>query len=146
VKAVNVKNTLAAGACKGLDTTWQLAKIIVPVYLIVTTLKHTPVMPAFAAAFKPVLGLAGLPGEAALGLVLGVFINIYSGIGALLPLIPSVPLDPKQITIISTMLVICHSIPLESAVSQKTGVPFWQMTVLRVAVAFITGIILNLVI
>ncbi|HHW40061.1 MAG TPA: nucleoside recognition protein [Syntrophomonadaceae bacterium] len=143
---MNVKNTLVAGARKGLDTTWQLAKIIVPVYFAVTILKHTPVMPAFAATFKPVLGLAGLPGEAALSLVLGVFINIYSGIGALLPLIHTVPLDAKQITIISTMLVICHSIPLESAVSQKTGVPFWQVTLLRAVVACITGIILNLVI
>lgn len=144
--AVNVKGTLIRGILKGLDTTWQLAKIIVPVYFIITILKHTPVIPAFAAAFKPVLGLAGLPGEVAIALVLGIFINIYSSIGALLPLIPSVPLNPKQITIISTMLVICHSIPIESTVSQKTGASFWQMTVLRVAVAFLTGIILNLVI
>jgi hypothetical protein len=102
-------------------------------------------MPALAAAFRPVLGLAGLPGEAALAIVMGVFINLYAGIAVAKPLIDSGLLSPAQITTVAVILLICHNIPIESAVSQKTGASFWKMTTLRVVVGFTLGVLLNLV-
>jgi spore maturation protein SpmB len=140
---MDVKATAQVGARQGLATTWQITKLIVPVYFAVAILQHTPLLPLLAAVFQPTLGLVGLPGEVALSLMMGVFVNIYAGIAVLMPLIPASHLGVKQITIVATMLLICHSLPLESAVSQKTGVPFWQVTLLRVVVAFIAGYIVN---
>jgi hypothetical protein len=142
---MNVKKAVATGLQDGLDTTWKLAKLIIPIYFFITILKSTPFLPMIASFFQPALGLAGVPGEAAVALIMGAFVNVYAAIAALLPLVGSLPLSPKQITIIATMVLICHSIPMESAVSHKTGVPFWLVTVLRPAVAFIMGILLNVV-
>jgi len=143
---MDLKTTLIIGGRKGLNTTWQLTKLIIPIYFAVTILKHTPFMPLIAKIFSPILALMGLPGEAALAIVMGVFINIYAGIAVILPLIPAAPLSVKQITILATVILICHNILVESAVSKKTGVSFWQMTLLRTASAFAAGVILNWVI
>lgn len=143
---MEIKKALYSGLKKGLKTTWQLAKLIVPIYFAMTFLKHTPVLAAMAGFFQPVLGLMGLPGEAALAIVMGIFINIYAAIAVILPLIAAATLDARQLTVLATVILICHNIPVESAVNQKTGVPFWQMTVLRAGSAIVTGIILNWVI
>ncbi len=84
---------------KGLGTTWKLAKVIVPVYLVVTFLKYTPVMGWVAGLFAPVMHFFGLPGEASLVLVLGKLLNLYAAIGA----ISSLELSGREITIIATI-------------------------------------------
>ena len=140
---MDIKDALQVGFRKGINTAWQLAKLIIPIYFAVTILKHTPLMPLLARSFAPLLGLVGLPGEAALALVTGILINIYAGIAVVMPLIPSVPLGTRQITIIAIMLLICHNVPVESTVSHKTGASFWQMTILRLATAFLAGLLVN---
>ena len=50
------------GVKDGLRTTWELAKVIIPVYFLITVLKYTPLMDLMVKAFEPVK-LVGLPGE-----------------------------------------------------------------------------------
>ncbi len=63
--------SIKQGTRNGLDTTLMLAKIIVPIYVFVTFLRHTPVIDLIARAFEPLMGFFHLPGEAALILVMG---------------------------------------------------------------------------
>ena len=64
--------------------------------------------------------LVGLPGEAALPLVLGYFLNIYAAIGAMLPLRMSI-----KITIMSVMLLLAHNLPMEAAVATDWRSCLW---------------------
>lgn len=143
---MDIKTAFVKGLREGLETTWRLAKLILPIYFAVTILQHTPLLHYIAALFHPVLGLAGLPGETALALIMGAFVNIYAAIAVLIPLIPSLPLDIKQLTVLASMSCICHNIPIESAVSRQTGVSFWLVTFIRIVTALVMGIILNQVI
>ena len=43
-------DTFKRGLNKGLTTTWELAKVVIPVYILVTFLKHTPALGWLAAA------------------------------------------------------------------------------------------------
>jgi hypothetical protein len=79
--------------------------------------------------------LVGLPGEAAIAFVIGILANIYSGIGAMLVL----PLSATEFTILSTMIVICHSAFIETAVVTEAGASGTLIVSLRLAGAFITG-------
>lgn len=135
-------NTLKRGLKKGLDTTVTVGKILVPVYFIVTILKHTPVMGYIAYIFKPVMQLVGLPGEAAVPFVVGNLINLYAGIGA----ISALALTPKEITIISVMLCFSHSLILETAICKKIGISAAFIVLMRQGLAFICGILLNFII
>ena len=83
----------------------------------------------------------GLPGEAALPLVLGNFINLYAGIGAM----ASLTLTTKQATILASMLSFSHSLFLESAVVKKAGVSLALVILIRVILALVSGFIFNLI-
>lgn len=129
------------GIKKGLNTLWSLTKIIVPVYFFVTFLKMTQILDIISAWFGPMMGLLGLPGEASVVLVLGNTVNLYAGIGA----IKSLSLDVKQITILAVMLSFSHSLFLESTVAKKTGVSLTLVVLIRISLAIISGLVLNII-
>ncbi|WP_245592049.1 nucleoside recognition domain-containing protein [Clostridiisalibacter paucivorans] len=137
---INLYDTLLTGFKTGTNTTWILAKIVVPVYFFITFLKHTGFLDWMANAFLPLMNLFGLPGEAALVLVLGNFLNLYAAIGA----IASLTLTSKQITILAIMLSFSHSLFMETAVVKKAGVNVAIILFIRIGLALISGILLNI--
>lgn len=132
-------STFIRGLQKGLSVTWDLSKVVIPIYFAVTFLKYTPVLPWISEHMAPFMHVVGLPGEAALPLVLGAFLNIYAAIGAMLPL----GLSVKQITVMSAMLLLAHSLPVETAVNKKTGVRVSGLVLIRLGMAFLFGIFFN---
>lgn len=129
------------GVAKGITVTVELAKIVVPVYILVTFLKYTPVLGYIADLSQPLMRVVGLPGEASVAMVLGLFTNLYAAIGA----IASLGLSPKETTIIATMLLIAHSLPMETAVAKKVGVSGVAIVTIRVTISLLSGVILNIV-
>jgi len=133
--------SIKEGMIKGIETTLMLAKVLVPVYFVVTFLKYTPVLGYISMVFEPVMKLFGLPGEAALVLVLGNVINIYAAIGA----ISALKLSAYQITTIALMISISHSMIVETAVIKQVGVRVWKVVLTRVSVACIAGIFMHVI-
>ncbi len=138
---MNTVAVLKRGMHKGLQTMWSLTKVIVPVYIGVTFLKYTPLMDIIAAFFQPFMSIFGLPGEASVALVLGNLLNLYAALGA----ISSLDLSAKSVTIIAAMLLISHSLLIESAVSARTGVSAVVMTVFRLSLSLAAGALLNII-
>lgn len=140
-KSFDFIDTLKKGIKSGLNTTFILAKIMVPVYFFVTILKHTPLINYISQLFTPLMQIVGLPGEAAIVLVLGNLINLYAAVGA----VASLSLTPKEITIIAVMLSFSHSLFMETAVAKKTGISVLVVLIIRFSLAILSGIILNFV-
>jgi len=133
-------DTIRRGLIKGLETVWILSKVIIPVYLVVTILKHTAVLDYIAVVFRPFMQVFGLPGEAAIVLVLGGLINIYAAIGAIM----SLALTTKQITILAVMISFAHNLLVETAVSTRVGVSGRLIVGFRIALAMFGGVIINI--
>lgn len=133
-------STIKQGFHNGIKVTWELTQVVVPVYVLVTILKYTPVLPWISEHMEPVMHLVGLPGEASVPLVLGYLVNIYAAIGAMTPL----DLTGKQITIIAAMLLLAHSLPMETAINKKTGVHVTALIMLRIMVGFVLAVGLNI--
>jgi len=133
-------DTIRRGLIKGLETVWILSKVIIPVYLVVTILKHTAVLDYIAVVFRPFMQVFGLPGEAAIVLVLGGLINIYAAIGAIM----SLALTTKQITILAVMISFAHNLLVETAVSTRVGVSGRLIVGFRIALAMVGGVIINI--
>jgi hypothetical protein len=132
-------STFTRGLTNGLRVTWELSKAVVPIYIVVTILKHTPVLPWVSQHMMPVMHFLGLPGEASLPLVLGFILNQYAAIGAMGPLNLSV----KQITVIAAILLTAHCLPVEAAISKKTGARVTSLVITRIVVAFGFGWLMN---
>ncbi len=129
------------GILVGLKTTWTLGKIIFPVTLIVALLQHTPVLPWIIKLIAPLMNIFGLSGDAAIPIVLGNLLNLYAGIGAILTL----DLTVKEVFIIAVMLSFSHNLLIESSVALKVGVKLWIIVAVRLGLAFVSAIVINLV-
>lgn len=134
-------DTFKRGFHKGLSTTWLLAKVVVPIYVLVTFLSFTPFLKQIADFCSPFMKYIGLPGEASLALVVGNVLNIYGALGVM----SSLQLNAKEINIIALMLLLSHTIIVESAVAGKCGINPWFIGLSRIILAILAGIILNIV-
>ncbi len=131
--------TLQKGVHKGLETLWTLTKMIVPVYFLVTALKYTPVLKWISDGFSPFMTYLGLPGEAAIVLVLGGVLNIYAAIGAMASLSLTIP----QTTVLAVMISFAHNLFVETAVTKGVGVSIRLIAGFRILLALIGGLLVN---
>lgn len=129
-----------AGLESGLRTAWKLGIIIFPITVIFSILRYTPIFDVLLSGLTPVMGIFGLPGEAAVPLLLGNFLNLYSAIGAILAL----DLTVKQVFIIALMLSFSHGLPVESAVCKSVGASATLVTGFRILLALVAGVAVNL--
>lgn len=133
-------DVIVKGTKNGLNVTWMLAKVIIPVYFIITFLDATPVIGWIAKGMEPVMSLVGLPGQASIPLVIGNLLGLYAGIGA----IKAISFTAKEITIMAVMLSFSHALPVETAVTQRVGVKSIPVIFTRIGLAIIFGIAVNL--
>jgi hypothetical protein len=86
------------------------------------------------------MGWLGLPGSAALPILLGCLLNLYAAIGAMTAL----ALTPDQITVLAVLLLISHNLIVEGAVVQKAGMNGLAFSLLRLVAGFLAGAVVNL--
>lgn len=127
------------GLLKGLQTTWTLGKIIFPVTFLMTIVSYTSLFDTIINFITPVMTLIGLPGKAAIPLVLGNFLNLYAGIGAIL----TMQLSVKAVFILAVMLSFSHNLLIESGVAAKVGVKLWIMIAVRVGLALVSALLIS---
>lgn len=132
-------NAVRRGLAKGAKTSWDLLRVIVPVYIGVALLVASPVMDWLAVLFRPVMRVFGLPPEAAIPVTLGLVSGLYAAIGA----VASLSLTPKEILIIAVMLSFAHNLFVESAVTQRLGIPFRTVVGLRLGLAVAGGLLVH---
>lgn len=135
-----IGGALARGARKGVETTIILAKAIVPAYIAVFLLARTPALDWVASAAGPLLRWIGLPGEAAVPIILGLFVNLYSAIGAM----ASLTLTVKETTIIAIVLSMAHALVVETAVTSRIGVPARFALAVRLGLAILLAFVVNI--
>src|SRR5690625_676589 len=86
------------------------------------------------------MGFFGLPGEAAMPLVLGNALNLYAAIGAIV----SFDFTIKEVFILAIMLSFSHNLFIESTVAAKVGVNWWFISGLRLTLALVSAFLINL--
>lgn len=129
-------NTLKAGLKSGFETSWKLSKFIFPITFFVAILQFTPVLPWLINLIEPLMALLGLRGEAAIPLVLGTTLNLYSGIAGIL----SLELTVKEVFTLAVMLSFAHSLFIETAVALRVGVKLWVVLTVRFGLAIFSAL------
>ena len=70
--------------------------------------------------------------------------NIYSGLVVYAELArDSGALTTAQVTVLATMMLIAHNIPVEGKITQKCGVGFWGQVAIRMLGALCCGAMLS---
>ena len=136
----DIATRIKTGLREGLLTSVKLFKFVLPLYVVVDLLKESAATAALGSFFAPVMGLFGLPGEAAFAFAAAFSLNLYAAIAVMAPL----DLTPWQVTQCGLMMGIAHNLILEGGVLAGTGARGGVLTLCRVLIAGLAGLLLEL--
>lgn len=121
------------------STFLRLTKIILPVMLLVRIGEEYGLSEKLGLLLGPIMKLVGLPAEA--GIVWGVTIitGIYGGLAAYITLLPVLDLSVAQISILCSMMLFAHALPVEQAIVREAGAGYLLTGSLRIIAALLYG-------
>lgn len=124
-------------------TSLVVVKIIIPVSVITRLLTQWGLIDYLGIALGPVMETVGLPGSMGLVWATSIVTNLYAGMVVFYSLAPLESLTVSQVTVLATMMLVAHALPIELRIAQKAGPRFRIMVVLRLGGALSLGWILN---
>ncbi|GAF92804.1 unnamed protein product, partial [marine sediment metagenome] len=144
-KGISYFNALMWLFRDALKVSFDLFKIMVPVIIVVKILQELDLIRYLAIPLGPVMNVVGLPGEMGLVWATAMLSNIYSSIIVLLSLVKDVPITTAQATILGTMILVAHNLPIELKIAQKSGPRLIFQAISRLGSAFLLGWFLKIV-
>ena len=111
---MNYKETLKTS----LLSVWIILKLVIPIYIIADILYYYNTLSYVSFLIEPFTSIVGLPAEASLAIISGIFLNLYAAVAFAAPL----DLTPHQWSILAVFLGICHSLVVESVIMKKIGI------------------------
>ncbi|MFC1533203.1 nucleoside recognition domain-containing protein [Thermodesulfobacteriota bacterium] len=122
----------------------ELFKIMVPVIILVKILQEFDLIKYLAIALSPVMTVVGLPGEMGLVWATAIFNNLYGAIIVLLSLVDDTPITAAQATVLCSMMLVAHSLPVELRIAQASGPRLIFQAVSRMGSAMFLGWFLHI--
>ena len=132
--------TFALGVLAGLQTFWDLTKVMIPAYGVTLALQQLGVIGWLSDFARPLMTALGLPGDAAVPLMVGYVLNIYAAVGSM----QALHLSAQQITVLAIAILIGHNLLVEGAVLHKAGMNGFAFGALRVVAGLAAAAVANL--
>ena len=123
--------------------TYELFKLMIPVIVLVKVIEELGGIDYISAALGPVMDLVGLPASMGLVWATTMIVNIYGGMIIFVTMPLTEPLSVAQVTVLGTMMLLAHSLPIEGRIAQKAGIGLLYTLALRVIGALVLGFILH---
>ncbi len=123
---------------------WGLLKLMVPALLIVKLLDLAGGTRLIGALLAPLMALVGLPAQSGIVWASIMLTNMYTGLALFFVMLPQMQMSVAQVTVLGTLMLICHSLPVEGAIAKAAGIS-WRATVaLRIGGSLLLGALLDL--
>ncbi len=130
---MNYKDTLVSS----LKSALTILKLVIPIFIIADILYFYNLLSYIAFLVEPFTSILGLPVEASLSIISGMFLNLYAAVAFAAPL----DLTPHQWTTLALFLGVCHSLIVESVIMKKIGLSNRYSFILRIVSGLIVAFI-----
>lgn len=121
-----------------------LIRLMVPALIVVKALDMMGGTRLLASLLEPVMRLIGLPAEVGIVWAAAMLTNLYTGLAIYADLNATVPLTLAQVSVLGTVMLVAHSLPVEGAVAKATGVGWPATLLIRLGGALVIGAVLNM--
>lgn len=118
---------------------------MVPIIIGIKILEELGFIVILSNALEPIMELVGLPGAMGLVWATTMMTSLYGGLVVFASLIVDTPMTLAQVTVVSCMMLMAHSLPIELRVAQKVGVRIGFSLLLRFLMAILFAVILNVI-
>ncbi|REG83210.1 hypothetical protein [Marinomonas pollencensis] len=122
---------------------WGLVKIMIPILLVVRAIELMGWISFLGNAISPIMVWVGLPGEMGLVWVTAMCSNLYTAMAIFYQLGGLEQLNTAQVSVLCSMMLIAHGLPIEAAIAKAVGVKLRFTLVLRIGGALLLGFLLH---
>lgn len=140
-----LKNHLIILIKETWQTSWKVLKLIIPVSIIVKIIDLLGFIEVLGSWMSPLMSLIGLPPSFGLIWATTACANIFSGLYVFMNYANNQQFTVAQVTVLATMMLMAHSLPIELEVASRVGVKRWFMFLVRFGAAFFAGFLLNII-
>ena len=116
-----------------------LFRIMIPVSIIVKLMQMAGLVAVIGDLLYPLMKYVGLPGEMGLVWATGIITNLFGGVIAFISISGGMELTVAQVTVISIMMLVAHTFPIELTIARKAGLRLVAMFVIRFVFAYVFG-------
>ena len=120
-----------------------LYKIMIPISIAVKLLQYLGWINILGDVLAPVMKIIGLPGACGIIWATTMVTNIYGGMMAFYSLAISDSLTTAQVSILCSMMLMAHALPIELQIARKAGCRLWVMFLIRFGFGIITALVMN---
>ncbi len=124
---------------------FTLFKIMIPILIAVKVLQDFGIIKWLSLPLEPVMQLVGLPASMGFVWATAMFNSIFSAVVVYASLLGDTPLSVAQVTVLGTMILVAHSLPVEIEVVRQSGPRLGFQLFVRIGSAFLLGFILNVI-
>lgn len=124
-------------------TSWELIRLTVPVAIVTKILEELGMISVLSVPLEPVMGLLGLPGALGLVWMTAMLTSLYGGIAVFAALLPGLTLTSAQVTVLCSVMLIAHALPIELSISKRAGAQLLPIAAIRIGGAIVYGFLLN---
>lgn len=127
----------------GVGIYWTLFKISFPLLCAVKVLDDAfGIIAVLGGWLSPLMGAVGLPGGAGIVFAAAMLLNVYAALLLTAALWAQLDLSTAQATVLMTMVLVAHALPVELRIVQQAGMRAGACLLLRVGGAFLLGALL----
>jgi hypothetical protein len=119
------------GVRRGLHGFLWIARILLPVSLVVALLDWTGWLYALDSLFTPIMALINLPPQAALPIISALFTSFYAAVAMMVV----IPFSPEQYILMAVFITIAHMLVVEGLIQHKAGINGIAITSIRLVAA-----------
>lgn len=122
-------------------TITKMIIVIVPLLIAIECLKDMGWLEKLSDRFSGVTRLLRLPGEAALGLIVGLFVGLLFGSGVIMQITEEVKMTRTQINTLFVFIGLCHAIIEETILFTAIGANGVAILLCRILTSLVFGFI-----
>jgi len=138
-----ILKSLVQNTMESFEVFWILARIMVPLTILVEVLFRAGVITAIAPAFAPVMNMIGLPAELGLAWLVAMLVGIWAAVPLLFTLVPVTSMSVADVTIFSALILFAHGLPIEQKIINKVGPGMVITTALRLIGGLLYALLLH---
>ena len=121
---------------------YNLFKLMIPIIIIVKIIEEFGGIKYIAMGLEPFMQFVGLPASMGLVWATTMLTNLYGGMIIFINN-TNEPLSVAQVTVLGSMMLLAHGLPIEVRIAQKAGVRLLFTLLLRIGGALVLGFLLH---
>lgn len=100
---------------------WSIARILIPIMIVIEIFKDTKLIDKISNAFKPVSNFFTLSEQSGISMLFGIIFGLTIGAGAIIQSTKDYDIDKRSIFLICMFLSLCHAIFEDSIIFAAAG-------------------------